>query len=96
MRMVNLNDAKIIILDNGFCNIVVDKEKHNIVLTRQWNKEVNKDVTGMCEQMEREYTICDMLIETPYKSGVVMSKLLNNRIDRRCMEFINIFNVEVK
>lgn len=96
MRMANLNDAKIIILDNGFCNMVVDKEKHNIVLTRQWNKEVNKDVTEMCEQMEREYTISDMVIETPYKSGVVMSKLLNNRIDRRCMEFINIFNVEVK
>ena len=46
--------------------------------------------------MEKEYTIGDMVIETPYKGGIVMSKLLNNRLDRRCMKFINMFNIECK
>lgn len=96
MKMTKLNEAKIIILNNELCNIIIDKEKHNIIQTRQWNKEVNEDTTEICEQMEKEYTIGDMVIETPYKGGIVMSKLLNNRLNRQCMKFINMFNVECK
>lgn len=96
MKIAKLNDAKTIILNNEFYNIVINKENHSIIHVRQWNEEINKDVTETCEQMERNYTIGDMVIETPYKGGVVMSKLLNNRIDKQCIEFINMFNIELK
>lgn len=95
MKISRLNNAKIIILDNQFCHIIIDKINHNIIQTRQWNDMVNEDVTEECEQMEREYTVGDMVIETPYKGGIVMSKLLNNRTDGRCLNFIDIFNIEL-
>ena len=46
--------------------------------------------------MEREYTTDDMLSKIPYKGGSITSKLLNNRPDKRCMKFINLFNVQVE
>ena len=95
MKISRLNNAKIIILDNQFCHIIIDKINHNIIQTRQWNDMVNEDVTEECEQMESEYTVGDMVIETPYKGGIVMSKLLNNRTDGRCLNFIDIFNIEL-
>lgn len=49
----------------------------------------------MCEQMEKEYTIDSMVAEVHYKGGVVMSKLLNNHIDKQCISFIDNFNVEL-
>lgn len=95
MEMERFNSAKIIILDNEFCNIVIDKEKHSIIHARQCDKEINENVTEMCEQMEKEYTIDSMIAEVPYKGGVVMSKLLNNHIDKQCISFIDNFNVEL-
>ena len=96
MTIERLNDAKVIILNNNFCTVVVDKEKHSIVQTRKLNKEMNEDITEICEQMESKYTIGDMVVETPYTGGMIMSKLLNNCVDRRCMKFINNFNVDIK
>lgn len=46
--------------------------------------------------MEKDYTIGDMVIGTPYKLGVVMSKILNNRTDKKCMHFINEFDVVIE
>ena len=56
---------------------------------------MHQDFTEKCEKMEKEYTIGDMVIETPYKGGVIMSKLLNNRIDERAMKFVNLFNIQL-
>ena len=95
MEMARFNIAKIIILDNEFCNIVINKEKHSIIHVRQCDKEINEDVTELCEQMEKEYTIDSIVTEVPYKGGVVMSKLLNNNIDKQCISFIDNFNVEL-
>ena len=95
MEMARFNIAKIIILDNEFCKIVIDKEKHSIIHVRQCDKEINENVTEMCEQMEKEYTIDSMAAEAHYKGGVVMSKLLNSHIDKQCISFIDNFNVKL-
>lgn len=95
MRISKLNKAKIISLDNEICHIVINKINHTITQTRHWNNDMHQDFTEKCEKMEKEYTIGDMVIETPYKGGVIMSKLLNNRIDERAMKFVNLFNIQL-
>ena len=95
MRISKLNKAEIISLDNEMCHIAINKIDHTIIQTRQWDNDICQELTEECEKMESEYTIGDMVIETPYKGGIVMSKLLNNRTDKKCMNFINLFNVQL-
>lgn len=94
MRISELMEAKIISLNNEICHIIINKVNHTIIQVRQWNDDMYQDCTEMCEKMEDEYTIGDMVVETPYKTGMIMSKLLNNRIDDKCMSFINLFKVQ--
>lgn len=96
MRISKLNKAEIISLDNEMCHIVINKIDHTIIQTRQWDNDIYQDFTEKCEKMESEYSIGDMVIETPYKGGVVMSKLLNNRTDERAMKFVNLFNIQLE
>ena len=96
MRISKLNKTQIISLDNEICHIIINKIDHTIIQTRQWDNDIHQDVTEKCEKAESEYTIGDMVIETPYKGGVVMSKILNNRIDKRCMKFMDLFTIEIE
>lgn len=36
-----------------------------------------------------EYTIGDIVVDTPYKGGMVMAKILQNKADNKCLKYIN-------
>lgn len=89
MEISTFNDATMIILDNEICHIIIDKVNHTIIQTRHFKNAINKDVTEECEKMEKEYGIT-------YTGGVIASKILNNRINKKCIRFIKNFNIELK
>lgn len=95
LSKIKLNEARTISLENEFWSIIVNKNNHTIIQTKQCDEDICKDVTEECEQMERNYTIGDMVIEKPYKLGMVMSKLLNNRIDKRCISSLCYFKIQL-
>lgn len=96
MIISKLNKAKVVILDNEICRIIINKKQHKIIQTRQCNKDINKDCTEECEKMERECAAKDVITENVYKGGVIMSKLLNGRINKKCMKFIYQFNIQIE
>ena len=54
---------------------------------------MNKDVTNSCIKEASQYTIGDMVCDTPYNLGVVATKLLNNTADAKCKKFLSgVFN----
>lgn len=94
MKISELDVAKKITIDEGFLNIVIDKINHKILYTQK--SKDTEDITQKCEQMEKEYTIGDIVVDTPYKLGQVCSKVLNNRIDRKCINWLNECNLVIE
>lgn len=93
MKIADINKVSVITLNHEFGTIIVNKVNHRILQTEEWHNPVYIDRTSECEEMEKEYIIGDMVIQTSYKGGVVVSKLLNNRTDRRCMKFMKSFDI---
>lgn len=89
MKVEELNKAKTIKLSNEICSIVIDKVNHKIIQTKQWNQEMSKDITSICENMEKSYT----KENGTNKGGIMASKLLNNRPDICCKSFMKEFQV---
>ena len=96
MKVSDINKASIIILDHKFGHFVVDKTEHQILHTRQHDFIMCRDCTKECEKMESNYMIKDLFNRIPYKGGIVMSKLLNNRTDIRCINYIDIFDIKLQ
>lgn len=99
-KIADVNNAKTIILDNCFFHIVIDKEKHTIIQTRQWNTEVNEDHTLQCEQMEVAHIMSHnnnpKCSNASYKGGVALSKVLNARADRKSVSYLNAFSITLE
>lgn len=85
MKIKELNDAKRI----SFSIEII--RKFEIVIDKELNKifENNIDITQECLDIMNEYTIGDMVVDTPYKGGMVMAKILQGKANRKCKKYLN-------
>ena len=100
IKIADINNAEIITLDNCFFRIVIDKERHTIIQTRQWNTEVYENHTLQCEQMEVAHIMSQnnhpRCSKASYKGGVALSKVLNARADRKSVSYLNTFSITLE
>ena len=84
-RIKDINNAKKI-----YFSIELIK-KFDIVIDKALNKiyENNTDITQECLNIMNEYTIGDMVIDSPYKGGMVMAKILYGKADKKCLQYLN-------
>lgn len=85
IKIKDINDAKKI------CFSIEIVKKSDIVIDKVLNKifENNVDITQECIDIMNEYTIEDIAVDTPYKGGMVMAKILQNKADSKCLKFLN-------
>lgn len=93
MKVSEINGFNKITIEGCLCRVDIDKKNHSIFYTAKFSERNPKDITQLCEQMEKEITVGDIVFKTPYKFGQVVSKILNNRTDRRCINFLNGFTI---
>lgn len=96
MKISELNNANKITINSFLFCIVIDKKKHTIVQTRQMDKKVYIDKTDKCEKDENEYNIENKIQVASLSLGTICSKVLNNRVDDRCMKWLNEFDVMIE
>ena len=85
IKIKDINDAKKI------CFSIEIVKKSDIVIDKVLNKifENNVDITQECIDIMNEYTIEDIAVDAPYKGGMVMAKILQNKADSKCLKFLN-------
>ena len=85
IKIKDINDAKKI------CFSIEIFKKSDIVIDKVLNKifENNVDITQECIDIMNEYTIEDIAVDAPYKGGMVMAKILQNKADSKCLKFLN-------
>lgn len=92
MKLSDFKNATIVVLDNELFHVVVDKPNHRILQTKLLDSSVTRqDCTAICEQMEKEYCTLGDDTESSYPGGVVLAKLLNDRLNRKCLRFLKLF-----
>lgn len=93
IKISELNNANIVTIDSELFCITINKINHTIIQTKQLEKDFYRNATIDCEKMEKDYTIGDIVVGTPYSFGMVCSKILNNRADKKCVNFIKLCHV---
>lgn len=93
MNVSDINGFNKIVIESCLYRVNIDKRNHSIFYTAKFSEKNPEDITHLCEQMEKEITVGDIVFKTPYKFGQVVSKILNNRTDRRCLNFLNGFTI---
>ena len=91
MTIDSINKANKIYFIDDFLGIIVDKKDHLIITTNKMGEEVWDDDTEACKNIFNSYTIGDMVIDAPYKVGMIMWKILNNTADFKCKKFVKNF-----
>ena len=88
-----LNNASTIILDaKGFLKIKIDKKEGIITEVSKMGKESNIDVTQEILDIESNYSIGDIVVDTPYSLGMVVAKLFKGNANNKCKKALNIFD----
>lgn len=92
-QISDLNNASIIILDAGdFLKIKVDKTENKVIELIHTGSETNRDMTEDVLNEESNYSIGDMVVNTPYTLGMVAAKLLKGTVNGKCIKVLNVFD----
>ena len=92
-KLSELNNASVIILDAGdFLKIRIDKNENKIIELICNGKEINRDMTKNALDIESNYTLGDMVVDTPYTLGMVTAKLLKGAVNNKCKKILNAFD----
>lgn len=84
MKIKDINNANKVILRKTLMNgyvVEINKDEQKIY-------QNGKDCTLECLEMYNSYTIGNALIKHPYKGGMVAMKILKNKADKRCLNFL--------
>lgn len=93
IKLSELNNASVIILDSyDFLKVKIDKTNGIVTELIHTGEETNRDVTQEVLKAESNYTIGDMVIDSPYTLGMVIAKLLKNEVNQKCMCMLNAFD----
>lgn len=92
-QISDINNASIIILDAGdFLKIKVDKVENKVIELIRTGSETNRDMTEDVINEELNYSIGDMVVNTPYTLGMVAAKLLKGTANGKCKKVLNVFD----
>ena len=93
MKVSEINSFNKIAIEGCLYRVDIDKINHSVFYTAKLSEKNPEDITQLCEQMEKELTVGDIVFKTPYKFGQVVSKILNDRTDKRCINFLDGFTI---
>lgn len=87
-----INYANTIIFDGGdYFKVKIDKVEHKIYQLYS-KKACEKETTEEIEAVASKYTIGDIVINTPYNMGVFLNKVLNSEVDRKCIDWLKVWD----
>lgn len=92
-QISDLNNASVIILDAGdFLKIRIDKTENKVTELIHTGSGANRDMTDSVLNEESNYSIGDMVVNTPYTLGMVVAKLLKGTANGKCKKVLNVFD----
>ena len=92
-QISDLNNASVIILDAGdFLKIRIDKAENKVTELIHTGSETNRDMTNSVLNEESNYSIGDIVVNTPYTLGMVVAKLLKGTVNGKCKKVLNVFD----
>ena len=64
--------------------------EHKIVIDKNQNliEENGVDITQECLKILNEYTIGDIVVESPYKGGMVLALILQGKANGKCLKYL--------